>query len=279
MTNLIVNLKDVSRFLPGGGPRLIAAGWMPPHQPLKILFSSGCSIAFGFILHPSSPHEYRIIVDGISRNARFPVGTVRSAGHNYKVDYAGTFEILYLCYDIADKAYFESLCGNGVLPESPWHLGSAWALERKVSGLRELLENAHRIGGADRLDAAALELVHESLLCSSLPRSTDDTDDSTLLDAIASQLGKRPLDKLLKDFGLSRRSFFRKWSRRYRETPRNYVLMRRLEHAALLLQSGTTVKQAAHESGFSTPFHLSRQFKSKYGVSPSAFNRTVLERS
>lgn len=63
--------------------------------------------------------------------------------------------------------------------------------------------------------------------------------------------------------------------RRYdQQTPYQYLLRLKMNHAAARLQqSGTLVKQAAEEAGFPDPFHFSRVFKSVLGVSPDAFRR------
>lgn len=63
--------------------------------------------------------------------------------------------------------------------------------------------------------------------------------------------------------------------RRYgQETPYQFLLRLKMNHAASRLQSpGLLVKQAAEEAGFTDPFHFSRVFKSVFGLSPDAFRR------
>lgn len=61
--------------------------------------------------------------------------------------------------------------------------------------------------------------------------------------------------------------------RRYdHQTPYQYLLRLKMNHAAEHLQQpGALVKQAAEESGFTDPFHFSRVFTSVFGLSPAAF--------
>jgi AraC-like DNA-binding protein/quercetin dioxygenase-like cupin family protein len=61
--------------------------------------------------------------------------------------------------------------------------------------------------------------------------------------------------------------------RRYdHQTPYQFLLRLKMNHAAERLQSpGTLVKQVAEETGFADPFHFSRMFKSVLGLSPDAF--------
>jgi AraC-like DNA-binding protein len=61
--------------------------------------------------------------------------------------------------------------------------------------------------------------------------------------------------------------------RRYdQQTPYQYLLRLKMNHAAARLQEpGTLVKQVAEETGFADPFHFSRVFTARFGLSPSAF--------
>jgi AraC-like DNA-binding protein len=57
-----------------------------------------------------------------------------------------------------------------------------------------------------------------------------------------------------------------------RKTPYQFLLRLKMERAAtLLLEFGMPVKEAAAKLGFSDPFHFSRSFKRRYGLSPAAF--------
>lgn len=63
--------------------------------------------------------------------------------------------------------------------------------------------------------------------------------------------------------------------RRYdQQTPYQYLLRLKMNHAAeRLQQSNLLVKQVAEQVGFADPFHFSRVFKSVLGLSPDSFRR------
>ena len=56
-------------------------------------------------------------------------------------------------------------------------------------------------------------------------------------------------------------------------SPYQFLLHLKMNFAAELLQRGALVKQAAEEIGFGDPFHFSRAFKGRFGVSPDTFRR------
>lgn len=67
-------------------------------------------------------------------------------------------------------------------------------------------------------------------------------------------------------------SYFRRMFKRYTGLPpAQYHLQLRLQQARDLLRSGAALKEAAYSLGFDSPFHLSKQFKKKFGLSPRSF--------
>lgn len=73
---------------------------------------------------------------------------------------------------------------------------------------------------------------------------------------------------------MSRRSYFREFSKAYGETPIQYLLRKRLDHAAeLLADLRLRVTDVAFDCGFSDSNYFSRQFVRRYGMSPRAFRK------
>ena len=67
-------------------------------------------------------------------------------------------------------------------------------------------------------------------------------------------------------------AFKRNFQKIYGDSPRRYLLDRRLEEVARLLTvSNRRISSIAYDCGFRSPAHLSRVFKARYGVSPSEF--------
>ncbi len=85
-----------------------------------------------------------------------------------------------------------------------------------------------------------------------------------------------PLDLtvLAETAGMSNYHFARAFKHTTGRSPHEYVMAHRLERAAALI-SGTSrsVTEIAFECGFSTPSHLTSQFRGRFGVVPSAWRR------
>jgi len=67
-------------------------------------------------------------------------------------------------------------------------------------------------------------------------------------------------------------SFKRKFKKIYATTPGSYIIDKRAEKVAdLLMISDESISGIGYQCGFTSPAHLSKVFKSKYGVNPSTY--------
>lgn len=67
-------------------------------------------------------------------------------------------------------------------------------------------------------------------------------------------------------------TFKREFKKIYRSTPANYIMNRRIEKVADLLKiSDASISTIGYDCGFSTPSHLTKVFKTKYGKTPSQY--------
>jgi AraC family transcriptional regulator len=84
------------------------------------------------------------------------------------------------------------------------------------------------------------------------------------------------LATLAAEIGYSRAHFRRTFRAATGQTPHRYLLNLRLENARALLASGAMpLIDIAAECGFSSHAHLTAAFRSRFGVSPSAYRRNL----
>lgn len=82
----------------------------------------------------------------------------------------------------------------------------------------------------------------------------------------------RTLEQIAGECHASKAYLCRLFRRYDRQSPYQYLLRLKMNHAAeRLQQSGVLVKQAAEETGFADPFHFSRVFRNVLGMAPAAF--------
>lgn len=80
--------------------------------------------------------------------------------------------------------------------------------------------------------------------------------------------------RLAKNLGYSA-NYFRQLFKRYiGQTPSNYIIQAKLEHAKdLLLESNFSIREISELLGYSDVFYFSKQFKQKTGMSPLRFRK------
>lgn len=80
------------------------------------------------------------------------------------------------------------------------------------------------------------------------------------------------VEGLAEEYGVSARWFRQVFSSVMGLPPKQYYADLRLQQAAHALRMGLgTISQVAEQFGYSSPFHFSRAFKSKFGCSPSQY--------
>ena len=77
--------------------------------------------------------------------------------------------------------------------------------------------------------------------------------------------------------GLSLSSFNRKFKRIYKESPKKYILRKRLERAkALLSLSELRIAEIGYECGFDDPANFTKSFSSLFGLSPTDYRKSSM---
>ena len=75
--------------------------------------------------------------------------------------------------------------------------------------------------------------------------------------------------------GLSQYHFLRVFKKTMGLPPHAYIIHQRIKRAKHAMENGASILEAAHESGFSDQSHLTRNFKSYYGLTPGQFKKDL----
>ena len=79
------------------------------------------------------------------------------------------------------------------------------------------------------------------------------------------------VELLSKDLGMERTGLYRKLVSIIGKTPTDFIRSIRLKRAALLLEEGYSVSEAADRVGFGTASYLSKRFQKEFGMKPSEY--------
>ncbi len=79
------------------------------------------------------------------------------------------------------------------------------------------------------------------------------------------------------ELGMNYENFRKFFRQQTGNSPHQYLLERRFEHACRLLQDGVSVQHIASTVGYADPYTFSRQFKRQVGVAPSAYRKEHAE--
>ena len=148
--------------------------------------------------------------------------------------------------------------------------------------IRQALIEIRRPGVADRLDVLAVELASEATISALNTISQKHLPDDRIF-AISNYFRfhyrqKISLESLVKQHGMTLRTFYREWNKYYTETPTQYLISLRLNYAMELLQNpGIRIFEIADRCGFCDPMYFQRCFSRQYGMAPGRYRKTVLK--
>ena len=146
-------------------------------------------------------------------------------------------------------------------------------VENIIREIRCELEHLYRPGAADRLDQLALRLFTEIALeyeSMSAERHKTNLKVHDIASYFASHFHEKvDLDDLLRNYGFSRRTFYREWNRLYKISPVHFLLEQRMKLASeLLRRSDCSLDEIALQCGFSDRIYFHQRFRQYFHCSP-----------
>lgn len=178
-----------------------------------------------------------------------------------------------------DPKYFETVKSLGF---RSCNFSFTPTFNETLKKIRQALIEIRRPGVADRLDVLAVELATEATISALDTISQKHLPDDRIF-AISNYFRfhyrqKINLESLVKQHGMTLRTFYREWNKYYTETPTQYLISLRLNYAMGLLQDpGTRIFEIADRCGFCDPMYFQRCFSRQYGMAPGRYRKTVLK--
>lgn len=120
-----------------------------------------------------------------------------------------------------------------------------------------------------------LKFVSEYIIGREVIRYRNKPWAETLEDFIEQNLPRRiGLHALGQAVGKSATFVSHRFPAEFGQSPRQYILRRKMEEAKLMMQNGARVQEAAERLGFYDAFHFSKAFKKYWKAPPIAFRKT-----
>ncbi len=83
------------------------------------------------------------------------------------------------------------------------------------------------------------------------------------------------LTQMAESIGMTHTKLNKAFQKVFGSTVFSYIREKRLDEAKSLLEKGLTITEIAYKLGFSSPAHLSRDFRDKFGINPKAYQKGI----
>ncbi len=230
-----------------------------------------------FCIRMNSEDEFA--VDTVEKDIftnRFPHVFVKVDGKEHEYHYRGKREAFFFIYHssllpkFAEAGIaFDNIC---------WEIILTPRILELIQTLIALFPKSQERGVADQADILCWNLLLELVLMKKENREVHDPQEEKIR-RIASALQlcykeKWNLDELIRENGLSRRSFFRHWNRFYTKTPSQMILDLKMKEAQHLIASDSLpIAEIAEQLKFSGSAHFIHTFRKYFGVTPLQFRK------
>ena len=215
------------------------------------------------------------VQNGVITEMPFPHVMIKLPKSSFTTNRFSPRRALALIYD---SRYLDTFLSSGIIREPYcWKLGDLQFLEFLLKKINSLVNKIYLPGIVDRLDTLAWSVLHETLVMCELPNSSEDSPRSKIRQ-IASFFKRHysekiDLDKLLRKFGLSQRTFYRYWSEQFQQTPKQFQQTLRIQEARHLLSFSDSVQEIANRVGFNDVSAFIQLYRRHYGVTPGHISK------
>lgn len=146
-----------------------------------------------------------------------------------------------------------------------------------VIRLRKTLLALNEPGAADKVDQLATALFTEIITKHVSGQQEKSSRNSMQLYEIAAHIAKgKEIPALLKEYGMSERSFYREWEKCFSIPPAKYKTREQINQACYLLKyTNMTHDEIRLKCGFATINYFYQKFRKATGMSPGDYRKTL----
>lgn len=220
------------------------------------------------------------VIDGQEFHTPFPHVILKLPGSAHTYAIKTEREAVYLQYP---SELLNAMREAGLL-NTPriWQVSITREIREILFRLRRLLYHVLEPGVIDRIDLTAMELF-ELLIEQDSQHNRISNEMKEKITEIASFfllnfMNDIDLERLLRENGLSRRSFFRYWKKFHQIGPAEYIRDLRLRHAAtLLVETSFDVAEIARMVKLGNSSYLSKLFRNHFGATPLQYRHRPIK--
>lgn len=232
--------------------------------------------ALDFSFRLSGNSEAAIIVTGGKRYVnKFPNALLNLPGVYYETHTPLAWETLYFSYDAAVLPFVKQVKLDTYHPV--WDFKITEEISEVIRKIFDLSGKIHEYGTSDKLDMLCYEMIVKTVFSSRNTGSVQDKNEIAVR-KIASYIELHytediSLEKLIRKYSISRRTFFRYWKNILDLSPYDYIINLRLKAASHMLRNDSSmqIQEIADQVGFNDPFYFSRIFSRKIGMAPQKY--------
>lgn len=234
---------------------------------------------FEISIRLSSADEYAVdIQDGVETRMTFPhviIKKPQSLFTNIRFAPRKCFSMIYRGRDIG------LLAEHGILLEQTcWSFQINSVMTGLMAQMDELLGQIYLPGNIDRLDSLACGLIHELAIQQAQSNTAPNSIYRDKIQKIASYLRLHLMEDIdlkhvLAVHGISSRTFFRYWSQSFPVSPKQFIIMLKMQEAARLLNYNYTLTEIAEKLKIADVSRFIETFKKFHGLTPIQYRKKL----
>lgn len=246
----------------------------PRLSNMKFTFPDKIEFCIRTLSYGETGSTARMTLENKKYEVNYPHVLIKMPNSSYEYEYLDGRDVFFFTYS---KELYPLLKPLGLFDDAlAWNIELTPDVNRLLGQLHEYLEKSRNFGVTDRIDLICFQLLSEFLIQKHSQTLNPDPEMEQILQ-IDSYLRIHytediNMDKLALQHGMSRTSFFRKWSKFFKETPAKQLLQLRLQEAARqLIESHYRINEIAQQVNIPDPAYFCAVFRKHYGLTPADY--------